>query len=322
LASGLLQSAANSARVSVFGVSPEAEKALSLIPQSVVDGTYLRDGNTSGLVIGRELARKLEVKVGSKMVLTTQGGPPSHPQNGRKDGGEIQSTLLRVTGIFRTGLRDFDAYVIHLPLAEAQELLGRPSQVTQVAIFLARESDTPLVAKRLQEKLGGIPAEVLTWQDSTTRLTQVFWLHDAFAYVSNGILLAMVGLGVLNTLLMGVLKRSYEFGVCAALGLRPRQLAGMVLCESLALTVISLTFGLLVGLTVHFSIAAYGLDLRWFTEINLPFWNVFDPILYSRLSLTRVVWSVVIVFAMAIVSSFYPAWKAARVTLSDAQRIF
>ena len=79
-------------------------------------------------------------------------------------------------------------------------------------------------------------------------LAQILGLDHAFNYIMNGVILAMVGLGILNTILMRVLERRYEFGVSKALGLRPRQLAVMVVGESLALTAMSLALGLVVGL--------------------------------------------------------------------------
>jgi len=323
LASGFLSSAANASGVGIWGVIPEAEKSVSLIPQRMVEGSYLNSGRPSGVVIGAELARKLEVKVGSKVVLMAQAVQPAHSPAADGSAGEIQSALFRVAGTFRTGLQAVDAYVIHLPLPAAQELLGAPDQVTQVAIFLKQESDAPLVAVRLRERLAEAPAEVLTWRETMAELVQFVWLDDAFNYVMNGIVLAMVGLGLLNTILMTVLERRYEFGVNAALGLGPGQLAGMVICESLALAVISLVLGLALGLSVHHYLATSGLDLRWFAETNLPTaGTVFDPILYSHLSLRRIIWSVSIMFVMAVVISLYPALKAARTELPGALRMF
>lgn len=323
LVSGLLRSAAGSAGVRIFAVEPKAEKPLSLIPRRIVEGSYLSEGQPAGVVIGAELARKLAVRVGSKVVLMTQAVQPPDATIRERTEGEIQSTLVRVVGIFRSGVRAVDAHVIQVPLSAAQALLGVPEQVTQIAIFLARESDSPLVVKHLQAQLAAVPAEILTWQESLPRLAQLFWLNDAFSYVTNAILLVMVGLGVLNTLLMAVLERRYEFGVCAALGLRPGQLAGMVICESLVLTMLSLALGLVLGLGIHQYLATRGLDLRWLAYLNFPdAWVVLDPILYSQLSLNRVVWSTGVVFMIAIVMSLYPAFKATQSKLSDAQREF
>ena len=322
LASGLLSSAANAAGVSIMGVIPQEERAVSLIPQRIVEGTYLNDDKQSGVVIGTELARKLEVKIGAKIVLMTQAVQQPDTEATDAAGGAMQSTLPRVSGIFRTGIQAIDAHIIQLPLPAAQALLGVPDRVTQVAVLLEREGDSLMVARGLRKQLAGVPVEVLPWRESMPRLAQLFLLDEAFNYVMNGVVLAMVGLGILNTILMRVLERRYEFGLCSALGLRPVQLAVMIVGESLALTAISLSLGLVLGLGVHHYFATSGLDLRWFFESSLPFALVFDPIIYSRLSLRRIAWSVSLVFTMATVISLYPALKAARTELPGALKVF
>jgi ABC-type lipoprotein release transport system permease subunit len=322
LASGLLSSAANADGVSIMGVIPHEERAVSLIPQRIVEGTYLNDDKQSGVVIGTELARKLEVKIGAKVVLMTQAVQQPGAEATDAVGGGMQSTLLRVSGIFRTGIQAIDAHVIHLPLPVAQTLLGVPGRVTQVAILLEREGDALMVATGLRKQLAGAPVEVLPWRESMPTLVQIFWLNSAFNYVMNGVVLAMVGLGILNTILMRVLERRYEFGLCTALGLRPLQLAVMIIGESLALTAISLALGLVLGLSVHYFFATHGLDMRWVFKSDLPAALVFDPIIYSRLSPSRIASSVGIVFLTATVISFYPALKAARTELPGALKVF
>jgi ABC-type lipoprotein release transport system permease subunit len=322
LASGLLSSAANADGVSIMGVIPKEERAVSLIPQRMVEGTYLNDDKHSYVVIGTELARKLEVKIGAKIVLMTQA--VQQPGTEAKDagGGEMQSTLLRVSGIFRTGIQAIDAHVIHLPLPVAQTLLGVPGRVTQITVLLQREGDALMIATGLRKQLAGFPVEVLPWRESMPTLVQIFWLNSVFNYVMNAVVLAMVGLGILNTILMRVLERRYEFGLCTALGLRPLQLGVMIIGESLALTAISLALGLMLGLSVHYFFATHGLDMRWVFKSDLPAALVFDPIIYSRLSPWRIASSVSIVFLTATVISFYPAHKAARTQLPDALKVF
>ena len=322
LASGLLSSAANASGVSMMGVIPKQERAVSLIPQRIVEGNYLNDDQQSGVVIGTELARKLAVKVGAKVVLMTQAVQPPGTEATDAGGGEMQSTLLRVSGIFRTGIQAIDAHIIQLPLPEAQALLGVPDRVTQVAVLLEREGDSLMVARGLRKQLTGVPVEILPWRESMPTLAQLFLLDEAFNYVMNGVVLAMVGLGILNTILMRVIERRYEFGLCSALGLRPVQLAVMIIGESLALTAISLALGLVLGLSAQHYFATAGLDLRWFFKSSLPAALVFDPIIYSRLSLTRIASSVGIVFLTATVISFYPALKAARTELPGALKVF
>jgi len=322
LASGLLSSAANADGVRIMGVIAREERTVSLIPQRIVEGNYLKDDQQSGVVIGADLARKLAVKIGARVVLMTQAVQPPDAAATDAGGGEMRSTLLRVSGIFRTGVEAVDAHVIQLPLPEAQALLGVPDRVTQVAVLLEREGDSVMVARGLRKQLTGVPVEILPWRQAMPALAQLFLLDDAFNYVMNGVVLAVVGLGILNTILMRVLERRYEFGLCSALGLRPAQLAVMVIGESLALTAISLALGLVLGLGVQHYFATSGLDLRWFFKSSLPAVLVFDPIIYARLSPTRIASSVGIVFLMATVISFYPAFKAARTELPGALKVF
>jgi ABC-type antimicrobial peptide transport system permease subunit len=96
----------------------------------------------------------------------------------------------------------------------------------------------------------------------------------------------------------------------------------MVIGESLALTTISLGLGLVLGLSAQHYFATSGLDLRWFFKSSLPAALVFDPIIYARLSPTRIASSVSIVFLTAIIISLYPALKAARTALPGALRVF
>ena len=320
VATGMLSSAANASGVAIIGVIPEDERSVSLIPDRMVEGAYLSN-RSAGVVIGIELARKLDVKVGSKVVLMTQVVQPDS-EGKAATGGEMKSTLLRVSGIFRTGLQPVDAGVIHLPLPVAQTLLGvEDHQVTQIALVLDQEGDSLIVANGLRKLLSGKPVEVLTWRESMPMLAQILRLDRAFNYVMNIVVLTMVGLGILNTILMRVLERRYEFGVCAALGLRPLQLAAMIVIESLALTSISLATGLVLSLGINHYFATTGLDFRWIFGHGLPPALVFDPILYSRLSASRITSSVSIVFIMATLISLYPALKAGRTELPASLKV-
>ena len=70
----------------------------------------------------------------------TQALRPPGAKTGTDSGDEMQSTLLRVSGIFRTGLQAIDANMIFVPLSAAQALLGvSDGRVTQVALLLVRK---------------------------------------------------------------------------------------------------------------------------------------------------------------------------------------
>ena len=109
-------------------------------------------------------------------------------------GGEIQNASFRVVGIFRTGLREMDAYLVHLSLPKTQTFLGAGDQITQIAIFLHQESASVPTADVLRRQFSPTGIEVLTWREALAELAQFVWLDDAFKlcdewyYLSHGCL--------------------------------------------------------------------------------------------------------------------------------------
>ena len=105
LAQGVLKSAAGALGVSVMGVEPAKEAATSPIAKRLVAGSYLESGDRRKVVIGVKLAERLKVKVGKKLVVTTNNAS-----------GELVEELLRVKGIFAIGADEVDAYFVQVPL--------------------------------------------------------------------------------------------------------------------------------------------------------------------------------------------------------------
>ena len=103
LATGLLSTSASSAGVRIVGVIPEDERAVSLVPQRMVEGTYLTSTTSLRASLSATSWHAAQLKIGSKAVLMTQ----SLTQAGAKTatGDEMQSTLLRSPGSFALALR-------------------------------------------------------------------------------------------------------------------------------------------------------------------------------------------------------------------------
>jgi putative ABC transport system permease protein len=320
LASGLVSSANNSTGVQIVGGVPERERQVALLPDKIVEGTFLEEsGRSVPAVIGDGLAGKLGVGLGSKIVLMTQAGS------------EIQSQLLRVGGIFSTGLGDVDRRLVAVRLSDLQAMIQRPGAVSHLAVFLdSSEHTSPAreaIARRLRESFAaesaaadGSPA-VLTWQQAMPELEQFIVVDDAGNYLFNGVVLFMVSLGVLNTILMAVLERRREFSLLLALGMRPRRIAGMVVLESMLLTGLGTGIGLLAGLGFHFYFATHGLDFGSLMDQSFSVAGVsIDTVVYSYLYPGRIEWTLAYVAILGLAASLYPALRAARTDPTGAAR--
>ena len=123
--SALASSAAGARPVQVLAVDPVAEAQFSTLDDQLVEGRYLKPDDRLAAYIGVGLAASLELRLGSRLVVQAQDTEQ-----------EIAGQLLRVVGIFRSGVPEVDQAVVHIPLQTAGEWLGSEHDVTNVGVVL------------------------------------------------------------------------------------------------------------------------------------------------------------------------------------------
>lgn len=299
---GLISSAANSSAVAFCGVDPTEEGYKSILAPHLISGNYLSPKGRMDILIGENLAQKLEVSVGRRVVLMGQDASR-----------EVSSSLFRIKGIYKTGVSDLDRSFCLVSLDGARHLLGLESGVTQVAIYLGSQFEVEKVLSLLCSRLNSLPVEVLPWHEVMPDLRRFVQLDDAGNYLFLGIILVIVALGILNTILMSVLERTREFGVILGLGLSPCLLFLMIIFETSLLALLSMVFGSALGFGAHHYFASVGLNITGFTAERLTLaGTILDPILYSYLRPARVIGLLLIVFCVTLAAGLYPAVKASR----------
>lgn len=301
-ASGLASSADGATGVRLIGLEPDPEETASSFDEKLIQGKFLTSGEGTGAVIGEGVARKLELEPGEKFVLMAQAAGSA----------EIQSLLLRVTGIMRTGLEDFDQATVLIPLATAQQLLRLGDDVHQMAIMLDRLDDSEEAAE-----LGkvALPSEIesLSWLELMPELRDFIKIDDGGSYVFNSLFFIIIAFLVANTLLMSVLERRREFALLDALGFTPTRRFLLVILEASWIALLSVAIGVALGYTGHLYFYHKGLplDLFYSSEVSAG-GAVIDPIIYSYLSWARIAGASGLVFALTFLLALLPAWRGAR----------
>ncbi len=253
------------------------------------------------VILGQGVAHKLALEVGEKLVLMAQGA----------DSVEIQSRLVRVRGILRTGLEEQDQVLALMPLGASQEFLDLGPRVHQIALLLEDARFSEELANIGQQKF--LALEVLSWGEALPELKEFIVIDDGGNYVMNLILFLLISFTVLNTLLMSVLERGREFALLHCLGLTPGKRFTMVLMEAFFIASLSALAGFGLGYSVHLYLSRSGLPLDLFYSGELSAAGVaFDPVMYSHLSSARILQSMVVVFGLTLLLSVVPAWRAAR----------
>jgi ABC-type lipoprotein release transport system permease subunit len=308
----LASSPSGAVPIIVLGVDPDIEAGYTSLDEKLVAGRYLQRGDRLHAYVGKGLAERLELDVGSRLVLSAQDAD-----------GEIAGQLVRVAGIFRMGLPEADEGIVHIPLATAQDWLGLDGEVTTLAVVLRSSRDVPAVARTLREELAPLAGEVtvLGWQQAMPGLDAAVKVDDYGDYIFHIILFVIIALAIVNTVLMSVLYRVREFGVIRALGLTKRESGLLVFCEGVLLTVVSGVVGLVLGLAVTWFFFRDGLDFSFLLDTELTAAGVvIDPVIIPEFRVAQLVQSVGFIFAIGILASLYPAYRATRIDIAESMK--
>jgi len=314
MAFALVSSKARTYGVMVEGIQPEAEARVSTLSRIVRQGEYLSDRSVNeGLpdaLIGHLLARNLKVAVGDELTLLGQG----------RDG-SIAATVVHIRGIYNSGLDEFDRSAIQIPLADFQAVFTMGRAVHKIVVVGRRLSDAPAIKAALQNKLAGLKGEaglvVLDWEDLMPGLRQAINMDLVSGSIFYLILIMVVAFSILNTFLMAIFERTYEFGVMMAMGTKPQRLTRLVLAESTGMTLVGVAAGMVLGCLVTVYFMHHGINLGT-SEISRQF-GIPDT-LYPRLTPISVTAGPLAVLLITLAAALYPALKIRRLKPVEAMR--
>jgi putative ABC transport system permease protein len=190
-----------------------------------------------GILLGRGLANALNVRPGDEITVIATSTK-----------GLIKKDQFIVTGIFHTGSLEFDSRVFRIQLPAAQKLL-KTSNIESISLGLRNDSDWVHVAKAVETSFPDLEATPFYVLDQVNYQHSVDWLKAQFNVVQV-IILAIVLLGIFNTVSASILERKQEIGNLRANGESVFQVMQMIIAEGALLAV----FGSLVGMAMAYSL--------------------------------------------------------------------
>lgn len=306
---GLINSPSNSVAAALQGIDPDAEAQVQDLPRKIVDGTWLAQDDTRGILIGATMAETLAVGIGDKIVYMGQ----------HSGGTDVDSRLFRVRGIFQTGAKEVDGFVTYAHIAATEELQAQDDVATMITVHLRDPKQASQAADLLRAQLARDDLEVLSWSQALPEIYGMIQVDRSSGDLMLAILGLIVALGVLNTMLMSVLERTREFGVMLAVGLRPATLLRLVLYEGLFLGLIGTAAGLLLGGALSWYLIRNGLDYSQFMGESFTMGGIaLSSVVYGKFSLYRTAIYAVGSVLFTTAAALYPAIHVARLQPVDA----
>ncbi len=298
------------------GIDPQEEKKISELSKKVVDGNYdaLTPGSF-GIILGEDLAMRLDVVIGDKVTVVT-------PQVSLSPAGVVpRFKRFTVIGIFKAGGGfGFDMLLAYINLSDAQKLFEMGTTVSGLHVNIDNVYAAQVVTQDLYKKLSPT-ARVTNWTDQYGAFFHAINLEKTMMFF---ILLLIIAVAVFNlvcTLVMVVNEKEADIAILRTIGATPRMIMGIFIVQGAAIGVIGTGLGVAGGVALALHVTAI---VNWIEHIfHVQFLSAsiyFVDYLPSQIQSSDV-WQIGLsALSLSLIATIYPAWRASRTEPVEALR--
>jgi putative ABC transport system permease protein len=279
---------------------PQVARATSLLlivegvkrdPAAVVFGAQSDGFFTQQLVIvsgARPADRRSEALVGDRLAAQLRLSP----------GGllEVKGHAYRVAGVYHSGILFEDSGAV-LGLGEAQRLIERPGEETNVIVRLSPGTRASVAARAIERSFPGTQAITTPQQALRAGANGTLISKAILVIVAIAIIVGVIG--VTNTMAMSIAERRGELGLLSTVGWSPTRVATLILGEGIAVSVLGAAAGLLVGV-IGGDLLVRALGVSSYVSPSVTAWGLGRGLLVG--------------VAIGVLGGIYPAWRVTRMT--------
>lgn len=290
----LVRSSFKNENAQVFGINLEDQLKVSDLRSQVISGSLEEFRSTpSGVLLGKELADRLQLQIGSSILLD-----PSNNQLRR----------YRVCAIYETGVSAIDKTRVYLQLNEARSLLKKPTGVTFIQLNLFDKERAPMDAIRLEEVLRH---SAKPWQEREKTWLEVFRALRISTAITVSVFTLIAGLAMYNTLALIVMEKTKDIAILRSMGYSRDDISRIFIWQAVIVLAFGAVGGALFGAAVTYGVSQVPLNISGIFKTE-TFIVASSPWHYVQAIATAVV--------MVMIASLLPARRAARLEPGDIIR--
>lgn len=286
--------------LNIKGVDPAIEERVTRIKEYVNGSKFILP--KGGIVLGKELASVLKIGVGDEIVL-------SSPVIGL-------NTPFRVSGIFHTGMYDYDLNLAFINIYDAQKFFGTGSFVTQIGLKLENPYHAPKAKVFLERELSALqeaPLHVRTWMEINKNFFAALALEKLAMFIILTLIVLVACFNIVSTLIVMVVEKTKDIGILKAIGATQASVRKIFRMGGLIIGFTGTFFGIISGVVLC-------LLLKKYQFIQLPKDIYYIDRLPVDLRMTDVGLIAVCAFLITFLATLYPASKAAKMNPVEALR--
>ncbi len=297
------------------GIDPELEGRVSQVPDSITQGDLgdLRAGGF-GIVLGKELSYALGVGVGDKVTVVTPA------LNVTPAGLLPRLKRFRVVALFEVGMGEYDRSMALVHIRDAAKLLRLGDAVTGIRLKLRDMWLAPEVSRELAWSLRGLYS-VRDWTMNHRNFFSALQTEKRMMSIILFLIVAVAAFNIVSTLVMVVTDKQSDIAILRTLGASPGSVMWIFIVQGTAIGFIGSLLGTLLGVLAAMNVEDI---VGWIEQVFSV--RFLDPSIYyiSRLP-SEIRWDDVgmiglSAFAIALLATLYPAWRASRVQPAEALR--
>ena len=241
--------------VAVIGVeSDTGTRAVTSLPRHFTKGDLsfrtTQPGVDGGIAIGVRLASKLTVYTGD---IVTIVAPAGSKYNSSLGAFIPKVRRYEVTGLFETGMYDYDNSYVVMRRETAQDFAGLDSAVTGLEVRLADPRHADKFATALEARLG-YPYRALDWQSQNRSLFSALQLEKLAMALVVFLICVVAAFNIVGTLTMVVRDKTREIGILLAMGMRAGSIRRIFLAQGVFIGLVGTALGALFGLVLGASV--------------------------------------------------------------------
>lgn len=255
-------------------------------------------GFGGGIFIGRELSHLLGLEPGDEVALVNSRG---------------KRFILPVKGLFNSGMYDYDTNIIFMDLTQAQKIFDLETAVNGISVRIDRLFLADGVKFKIQKALG--PAfYVRTWMERNKNFFAALKLEKITMFIILTLIVLVAAFNIISTLVVMVTEKTKDIGILKAIGMSGLRIRIIFTLEGLLIGFLGIALGSAIGVSLC-------VLLKKYQFIKLPS----DIYYLDRLPVSLALWPdvgmvIIAAFCISLISTIYPAKKAAGLNPVEALR--
>ena len=312
---GLLVFGERLSGVKVLGIEPSLEKRVSGINDVLLEGSL--DSLQAGaynIVLGVDLAEELRVKTGDRITMTLAEGVVT-------PAGVLPRTRrFTVSGIYRVGMFEFDRRLAFVHLGDAQRLFRMHGLISGVRLAVHDVYAAPKLVREVAMDIGEAVA-ISDWTRRHVNFFRSIQITKSILFVILLMVVAVAAFNIVSTLVMVVKDKQSDIAILRTTGASPASILRIFVTQGSIVGVVGTASGVILGVLLALNLEAIVGFVEGLFNIKLLAADVyFISDLPSELRTGDVLKISGIALLLALASTFYPAWRAARTLPAEALR--